>query len=141
MSRPSALAAAPSEGQPKLLLCLSCAFLSPHSVHHESSASPSAKQGVFTQGCSTDGHDFAQYTSASKKAKAFSTRGSTGREATLAKCLPLPQDHRMQPGWGMGEGGWKVQRSVQRPWFYPSFREAPLCARAQRCKSSTLWHA
>lgn len=32
-----------------------------------------------------------------------------------------------------------MQRSVQRPWFYPCFREAPLCARAQWWKSSALW--
>lgn len=127
MSHPSALAASPFVGQPKLPLCPSCAFPPPHSVHHEGSTSPDAKRGVFTQDCSTDG-DFVQYRSASSElpSKSFLYKMNHRKQHNLE---PDAYYHPRSTGYsqdgGMEEGGWKVQRSVQRPWYYPYFKKHP----------------
>lgn len=109
MSHPSALATAPSAGQPKLLLCLSCAFPSPHSVHHEGSASSDAKWGVFKQDCSTDGDDFAQYRSASSglPSKSFLYKMNHMKGCNPGQVLtttPDPQWVARMGKWGKEDG-------------------------------------
>lgn len=109
MSHPSASAAAPFQGQPKLLPCLSCALPSPHSVHHEGSASPDAKQGVFTQSCSIDDDGFAQYRSASSGllSNSFLYKMKHRKGCNLGQMLtstPGPQSVARMGEWGKEDG-------------------------------------
>lgn len=108
MSHPSALAASPFVGQPKLPLCPSCAFPPPHSVHHEGSTSPDAKRGVFTQDCSTDG-DFVQYRSASSElpSKSFLYKMNHRKQHNLGQMLtttPGPQGTARMGEWRKEDG-------------------------------------